>query len=105
MVAHEVLGRSPLFGLKTPEQMFQAAARLNLEAELSRKCRRVRWSRVRRLAATRHLFLNTHPAELQNVDVLIMSMQEMREALPRQHHAGDPRSGRHVHDGCGIFAP
>ena len=82
VVAHEALGRSPLFGLKTPELMFQAAARLNLEAELSRMCRRVALESCREWSTAPHLFLNTHPTELQNVDVLIMSMQEMREAFP-----------------------
>jgi EAL domain-containing protein (putative c-di-GMP-specific phosphodiesterase class I) len=80
--AHEALGRSPLFGLKTPELMFQAAARLNLEAELSRMCRRVALEACRDWPTHTHLFLNTHPKELQNADVLIMSMQEMREAFP-----------------------
>jgi EAL domain-containing protein (putative c-di-GMP-specific phosphodiesterase class I) len=82
VVAHEVLGRSPLFGLKTPDLMFQAAARLNLEAELSRMCRRVALESCRHWQTTPHLFLNTHPRELQNMDVLIMSMQEIRESFP-----------------------
>ena len=82
VVAHEALGRSPLFGLKTPELMFQAAARLNLEAELSRVCRRVALETCRDWPTTTHLFLNTHPTELRSMDVLIMSMQEIREAFP-----------------------
>ena len=33
--AYEILGRSKLFGLQTPDKMFYAASQLNLEAELS----------------------------------------------------------------------
>ena len=33
---YEVLGRSRLFGLRTPAQMFAAASRMEMEAELSR---------------------------------------------------------------------
>lgn len=82
VVAYEVLGRSPLFGLKTPDLMFQAAAQLNLEGELSRLCRHVGVEQCQQYGTTRHLFLNTHPIELQKLDALTDSLRELRQQHP-----------------------
>jgi len=82
VVGYEVLGRSHLFGLKTPCVMFQAASQLNLESELSRLCRRVGLESGSKLSSTSHLYLNTHPSEMNDVDVLTLSLQELREAFP-----------------------
>ncbi len=79
VVAHEVLGRSPLFGLKTPDLMFQAAAQLNLEGELSRLCRQVGFDQCQQYDTAQHLFLNTHPVELQDLDALAESLRTLRE--------------------------
>ena len=81
-IGYEVLGRSPLFGMKTPGLMFQAAAQLNLEAELSRLCRWVGLEKCARLPGHPTMFVNTHPAELKDVDVLELSLQEVRGAFP-----------------------
>lgn len=81
-VGFEVLGRSNLFGLKEPKAMFRAASQLNLEAELSRM---FRWEGIRcsqKLPGRPPLFLNTHPVELEDLELLILSMQEAREAYP-----------------------
>jgi hypothetical protein len=78
VVAYEVLGRSPVFGLKTAEQMFRAAAQLNQEAELSRKCRHAGLRLFPRHIPARCLYLNTHPVELQDVNTLISSLNAVR---------------------------
>jgi EAL domain-containing protein (putative c-di-GMP-specific phosphodiesterase class I) len=80
-IGFEVLGRSPLFGLKNPAMMFQAAAQLNLEAELSRLCRWVGLEKADRLPGSPVVFLNTHPTELLDRDVLELSLQEIRDAF------------------------
>lgn len=82
VVAHEVLGRSPLFGLKTPDLMFQAASQLNLEGELSRLCRQVGVEQCHQHRTSAHLFLNTHPVELQSLDALTTSLHEIRQQYP-----------------------
>jgi EAL domain-containing protein (putative c-di-GMP-specific phosphodiesterase class I) len=79
VVAYEVLGRSPVFGLKTAEQMFRAAAQLNQEAELSRKCRHAGLRLFPRHVPARCLFLNTHPVELQDASALIGSLKAVRQ--------------------------
>ena len=95
-VGYEVLGRSHLFGLKTPCVMFQAASQLNLEAELSRLCRRVGLEASAQLPNPKRLYLNTHPTEMTDLDVLQLSLQEIREAFPAPPcHTRDPRSGCH----------
>ncbi len=81
-VAYEVLGRSPLFGLTTPGPMFQAAAVLQKEAELSRLLRSEGISVG--TDATPHLFLNTHPRELEDVDDLFASLRDLRRIAPTQ---------------------
>jgi EAL domain-containing protein (putative c-di-GMP-specific phosphodiesterase class I) len=82
-VGYEVLGRSRLFGLETPAAMFQAAAKMNLEVQLSTM---LRWEGIRQSAtfATRpHLFLNTHPAELSEKS-LTESLRAVRQVNSRQ---------------------
>ncbi|MBL8829802.1 MAG: EAL domain-containing protein [Planctomycetaceae bacterium] len=76
-LAHEVLGRSNLFGLESPGAMFQAASRLNLEVELSRM---MRWEAVAvggSVPQLSHLYVNTHPAELGEPG-LIQSLEAIR---------------------------
>jgi EAL domain-containing protein (putative c-di-GMP-specific phosphodiesterase class I) len=82
IVGYEVLGRSQLFGLESPDAMFQAAARLDLELELSRM---LRWEGIQAGAAIPelfHLFVNTHPVELRKPG-LIDSLVAVREAHPK----------------------
>ena len=82
-VGFEVLGRSPLFGLGTPHAMFSAAALLDLEGELSRMLRDEGVRLAEALPANPLVFLNTHPAELQDPALLEKSLRELREAFPR----------------------
>lgn len=94
VVAYEVLGRSPVFGLKTAEQMFRAAAQLNQEAELSRKCRHAGLRAFPRHVSARCLYLNTHPVELQDVNTLIDSLQKARREF------SDQRITLEIHEGA-----
>ncbi len=81
-VAYEVLSRSPLFGLTLPKTMFEAADRLNRSAELSRFMREV--ALVQPGVSTEHLFLNTHPNELEDVPQLVRSLFRLRKSHPNQ---------------------
>jgi EAL domain-containing protein (putative c-di-GMP-specific phosphodiesterase class I) len=79
---YEVLGRSRLFGLRDPGSMFAAAKVLNMESELSRILREegVRHGKV--LPENHLLFVNTHPAEMEDVDLLVFSLHELRTLEP-----------------------
>jgi len=82
-VGYEVLGRSGVYGLETPELMFHAASQLGLELELSRM---FRWEAVRAsfsLPDPPHLFVNTHPKEISDPG-FVESLKALREFSPRQ---------------------
>ncbi|MEO8493668.1 MAG: EAL domain-containing protein [Planctomycetota bacterium] len=82
-IAYEVLGRSRLYGVETPNAMFRAAAKLNLEVQLSNM---LRWEGVLEsscFASPPHLFVNTHPRELVE-DGLIEAMCAVRDIRPLQ---------------------
>ena len=83
IMGFEVLGRSRLFGLQTPAEMFSTASQLNLEAELSRVLRRRGLEVAQRFPANMNLFVNTHPAELVEGE-LIESLQDIRESNPER---------------------
>lgn len=82
-VGFEVLGRSNLIGLESPAAMFQAAAQMNFEVELSRM---LRWEGIQ-VGATfddrPHLFVNTHPAEMGSPG-LVESLAAVRAVNPNQ---------------------
>ena len=80
-VGFEVLGRSRLFGLKTPEEMFSAASELSLEGKLSESFRTRGLEVAKHLPKHFNLFLNTHPVEL-GTDELISSLKQLREFEP-----------------------
>jgi EAL domain-containing protein (putative c-di-GMP-specific phosphodiesterase class I) len=92
VVGYEVLGRSHIFGLKTPCVMFQAAAQLNLESELSRLCRWVGLENAGQLKRNTKIYMNTHPSEMLDMDVLQLSLQELREAFP------EPQLALEIHE-------
>ena len=78
IVSFEVLVRSNVAGLEGPAAMFSAATRLSLETKLSQM---IRWKAVQQTAqfdVPPHLFLNTHPVELQEPG-LLESMRLLRE--------------------------
>ena len=82
-IGFEVLGRSRLFGLKTPAEMFATASRLNLEAELSRVFRLEGVRVGERLPSNLNLFVNTHPIELVDKG-LFESLKKIRELCPER---------------------
>jgi EAL domain-containing protein (putative c-di-GMP-specific phosphodiesterase class I) len=93
VVGYEILGRSRLFGLTDPKSMFQAAAVLNMEAELSRIFRDEGVKQGANLPGHCLLFANTHPNEIdadylkfdmklvQNLSQASLERQKMVERL------------------------
>jgi EAL domain-containing protein (putative c-di-GMP-specific phosphodiesterase class I) len=80
-VGFEVLARSTVYGLETPKALFGAAAKLNMEVELSQM---LRWEGVReglKLPKAFNIYLNTHPLEMTRPG-LIESMHQLREFAP-----------------------
>jgi EAL domain-containing protein (putative c-di-GMP-specific phosphodiesterase class I) len=80
-VGYEVLARSRLVGLETPQSMFRVAAERGLESELSELSRREGLRVANQLGIEVELYLNTHPAELQGPR-LIESLRELRRDFP-----------------------
>ncbi len=83
-LGYEVLGRSRLFGLKSPQEMFRAAAQLNLQAELSRMLRAEGIRAGMKLEGAPPLFVNTHPLELTTPGDLYASLIEVRKMNEQQ---------------------
>lgn len=83
VIGFEVLGRSRLYGLQMPDQMFRAAAKLNMEAELSEGFR-YRGVQIAQSRLSKYiLFLNTHPNEIGTTR-LLHSLATLREIAPNQ---------------------
>jgi EAL domain-containing protein (putative c-di-GMP-specific phosphodiesterase class I) len=80
-VGYEVLARSRLIGLETPNAMFRVASERNLEAELSDVVRHESMRLARQLGLNAELFVNTHPAELHRPG-LFESLQRLRHEFP-----------------------
>ena len=74
----EVLGRSRLFGLQTPMEMFAAASQLNLEAQLSELFRDRGVEIGTAFGKEMNLFVNTHPKELGH-EQFYQSLHTLRE--------------------------
>ena len=81
LVAYEALARSMLFGLETPKEMFSVANQLDLEVELSVMLRWEALEASMEMPGTPHLFLNTHPRELDRPG-LTESLRALREGHP-----------------------
>ena len=78
LLGFEILGRGRVFGLESVGAMFDAASQMNLEVDLSEM---LRWEGVRvgrSLPECPVLFVNTHPAEIEN-DGLEASLDRLRE--------------------------
>lgn len=90
-IAYEALARSRMFGLTSPAMMFKAAAYFSMEAELSRLLRTAAVD-LRAVANPPHLFLNTHPAEMQDLTELVKSLRNLRKQFP------GPRITLEVHE-------
>ena len=82
-IGYEVLGRSRLFGLQSPNEMFTAASQLGLEAQLSEAFRLRGIEIGTAFGPEANLFVNTHPKELDRPE-FYDSLREVREAAPNQ---------------------
>lgn len=80
-VGYEVLARSDITGLKSPREMFQAAALLGLEQRLSELSREVGVLAGARFDPPTRLFLNTHPSE-HDGHGLVESLEKLRVLQP-----------------------
>ena len=80
-IGFEVLTRSQLIGLETPDKMFRVAAQQTKEAALSRVCRVEGMKASDKLDPEMSFYLNTHPAELNTPD-LFDSLYLLREYHP-----------------------
>jgi EAL domain-containing protein (putative c-di-GMP-specific phosphodiesterase class I) len=81
---YEILGRSRLFGLKDPHAMFGAAKVLDLEGELSRILREEGIQRGQVFPIEHLLFVNTHPVEMEDIELLVLSLRELCEQAPER---------------------
>jgi EAL domain-containing protein (putative c-di-GMP-specific phosphodiesterase class I) len=100
VVGYEALGRGLYPGIsESPVELFEIGASLGVQSELSRLFRR----KALEIAATRGrlpmLYLNTHPVEIAEPD-LLASLREMRRQFPEQpitievHEAAVAKTGR-----------
>lgn len=80
-LGYEVLARSRLVGLETPQAMFRIATERGLESELSELGRREGLRVAGQMGIKGELYLNTHPSELQGPR-LIESLRELRRDFP-----------------------
>jgi EAL domain-containing protein (putative c-di-GMP-specific phosphodiesterase class I) len=80
-VGYELLSRSQLIGLETPDKMFRVAAQRTAECELSIACRLEGLRCGTGLGTGMSLYLNTHPAELKSVQ-LFDALLAMRQEYP-----------------------
>ena len=78
VIGYEILGRSRLFGLQSPVEMFTAASQLNLEAQLSEIFRHRGVEIGGALGSDINLFVNTHPKELGH-EAFHKSLERLRE--------------------------
>ena len=77
-IGYEVLGRSRIFGLQTPVEMFHAASQLNLEQQLSEVFRERGIEIGAEFGPQANLFVNTHPKEL-GTESFYKSLYSLRE--------------------------
>lgn len=81
LAGYEVLARSELPGFETPLKMISVAEQMGLEHEFSDVCRVVGVQHSQKLTQQRRLYLNTHPEEVGDPD-LIESLVRLRENVP-----------------------
>jgi len=93
IIAFELLSRSQLFGLETPEKMFRIATQRQSAVALSRVCRIEGLRAAQQFNAGTEIYLNTHPEELGR-NSLFDSLRELRHLYPDErlclevHEAG-----------------
>jgi len=81
VIGYELLARSNITGLENPALMFEAAAKLDQECSLSRLVRSEGAKLPQGLDTLPLIFMNTHPKEVVNDD-LIESLHELRRQAP-----------------------
>ncbi|HTN77838.1 MAG TPA: EAL domain-containing protein [Pirellulaceae bacterium] len=81
-IGYEVLGRSRLASLPTPDIMFKTASKFSMEADLSRLFRREGMRVSSELPGPTTVYLNTHPVELVDLTTLRKSLEELRKQVP-----------------------
>lgn len=81
-IGYEALARSSMVGLETPATMFQTAELVCRQVELSLICRSRAVEMAADLSGNPKLFVNTHPQECLEVDVLPQLIR-LRAAYPR----------------------
>ncbi len=80
-LGYEALARSAMYGLERPDSMFDTARLVNREVELSLMCRQRAVEIASHLPRRRAVFVNTHPTEHFDVDVL-PSVRQLRRIAP-----------------------
>ena len=83
VIGYEVLARSYSPELSTAQQMFRLAEKLGLSDALSTACRTAGLHHAQNLPESQILFLNTHPSELMQEE-LLDSLEVLRNAVPDQ---------------------
>ena len=83
VIGYEVLARSESPELSTPMQMFSLAEKLGISDALSAACRTVGLLDAADMPKNQILFLNTHPSELKQEE-LLTSLEVLRDANPDQ---------------------
>jgi len=78
---YEALARSSVTGLENPGRMFETAELLNRAVDLSIVCRERAVEDARLLQGTHTVFINTHPNESLDIDV-IPSLRRLRLSYP-----------------------
>ena len=82
-IAHEALVRSSYTGLRNPTALFQAASHMNSEVALSQLARMETMRVARDLPEEMIVFLNTHPSEVSD-DELVPSLHKLRRRWPNR---------------------
>ncbi len=107
-LGYEVLGRSRLFGLQSPHEMFLAASQLNMEAQLSEAFRHRGIEIGTDFGSEMNLFVNTHPKELDRPE-FYASLHALREMAPEQSvtleiHEGASTNVAMMRELCSVLA-
>lgn len=80
IVGYELLGRGASQNLpRSPEALFHIAESIGLEVELSEAMRNKGIEKATQRGFQGLIFVNTHPAELKNIDALICSLKAIKK--------------------------
>ena len=82
ILGYEVLARSAYEGLETARDLFLTASRMGQEMALSDLCRREGVRQGRALPNRPTLFVNTHPAEVGEPELLVFLKQLQKQQVP-----------------------